>query len=230
MLAGLGERRLDDEVVHRHGPRERGARAVAAQLAGDSSSSANVLTKPHVSSGRGRLQRARDAAVAALDDLVHEAVEEDRVARLVDLLGGEEVLLLLARGGVDERRRGRRRPRPRRGRTSRSSTARRGARARRSRSCHWRAVLARSRSRSRASCRAPSARRGPRRRPVAAARHVTDATTRASSAWSAHGPSSPIAHALLRERVAIAQRDGVVLERLVVDVIAYGVPISSWRR
>jgi len=35
---------------------------------------------------------------------VHEAVEEHRMARLVDLLGGEEVLLLLARRGVDERR------------------------------------------------------------------------------------------------------------------------------
>ena len=33
--------------------------------------------------------------------LVHEAREEDGVARLVDLLGGEEVLLLLARRGVD---------------------------------------------------------------------------------------------------------------------------------
>jgi hypothetical protein len=32
---------------------------------------------------------------------VHEALEEDRVARLVDLLGGQEVLLLLQRGGVD---------------------------------------------------------------------------------------------------------------------------------
>ena len=35
---------------------------------------------------------------------MHEALEEDGVARLVDLLGGEEVLLLLARRGVDERR------------------------------------------------------------------------------------------------------------------------------
>ena len=42
-------------------------------------------------------------AVAEPADLVHEALEEDRVTRLVDLLRREEVLLLLARGGVDER-------------------------------------------------------------------------------------------------------------------------------
>ena len=69
-----------------------------------SSSSAKVLRKPHVSSGSVARSAAGDRAVAAADDLVHEAVEEDRVAGLVDLLGGEEVLLLLARGGVDERR------------------------------------------------------------------------------------------------------------------------------
>src|ERR671920_806323 len=39
-----------------------------------------------------------------LHDLLHEAREEDGVARLVDLLRGEEVLLLLARRGVDVRR------------------------------------------------------------------------------------------------------------------------------
>ena len=53
--------------------------------------------------GRPRAPPAIDP-VAAPDDLVHEALEEHRVARLVDLLRGEEVLLLLARGGVDERR------------------------------------------------------------------------------------------------------------------------------
>ena len=68
------------------------------------SSIANVFRKPHVSSGSVASSAPAIGPVAALDDLVHEAVEEDRVARLVDLLGGEEVLLLLARGGVDERR------------------------------------------------------------------------------------------------------------------------------
>ena len=68
-----------------------------------SSSSAKVFLKPHVSSGCDGLQAAGDRPVADADDLLHEALEEDRVARLVHLLGGEEVLLLLARGGVDER-------------------------------------------------------------------------------------------------------------------------------
>jgi hypothetical protein len=52
----------------------------------------------------GRLEAARDRAVAAPDDLVHEAFEEHAAARLVSLLGDEEVRLLLARRGVDERR------------------------------------------------------------------------------------------------------------------------------
>ena len=69
-----------------------------------SSSSANVLRKPHVSSGSTARRPPRDRPVADADDLLHEALEEDRVAGLVDLLGGEEVLLLLARRGVDERR------------------------------------------------------------------------------------------------------------------------------
>ena len=69
-----------------------------------SSSSAKVLRKPHVSSGSVAFKRPADRPVAAADDLVHEALEEDRVARLVDLLRGQEVLLLLARRGVDERR------------------------------------------------------------------------------------------------------------------------------
>ena len=42
--------------------------------------------------------RAADA-----HDLLHEAVEEDRVTRLVHLLGRQEVLLLLERSGVDVR-------------------------------------------------------------------------------------------------------------------------------
>ena len=128
-----------------------------------SSSISNVLRKPQVSSGSVAAQRAGDRAVAALDDLVHEAVEEDGVARLVDLLGGEEVLLLLARGGVDERREvvgdgvlavEEHRVVPQRGLALELARSPRAtARGRR-----------RSRSRSPASCRAPSARRGPRRR------------------------------------------------------------------
>ena len=104
VLAGLGERRLDDDVVERHRLGELRPRAVAAQLAGVA---VEQLERLHEAPGQlrpDRLQPARHRAVADAGDLVHEALEEDRVARLVDLLGGEEVLLLLARGGVDERR------------------------------------------------------------------------------------------------------------------------------
>ena len=52
----------------------------------------------------GRAQPARQRPVAHPDDLVQEAMKEHRVARLVDLLGREEVLLLLERRGVDVRR------------------------------------------------------------------------------------------------------------------------------
>ena len=47
---------------------------------------------------------AADRSVADAGDFAHEPVEEDRVAGLVDLLGREEVLLLLQRRGVDVRR------------------------------------------------------------------------------------------------------------------------------
>ena len=104
MLAGLGQQRLDDDVVHRHRPRQRDGAAVAPQLAGDLVQQREGLAEAPGQLGLDGLQRAGDRAVAAPDDLVHEALEEDRVARLVDLLGAEEVLLLLARGGVDERR------------------------------------------------------------------------------------------------------------------------------
>ena len=69
-----------------------------------SSSSAKVLRKPQVSSGSTARRPPAMVPSPRPDDLVHEALEEDRVARLVDLLGGQEVLLLLARRGVDERR------------------------------------------------------------------------------------------------------------------------------
>jgi hypothetical protein len=104
VLTRLRQRRLDDEVVHRHGTREGGARAVLAQHAGDLVEHLERLAEAPGELGLGGGQRAGDRAVAALDDLLHEAMEEDRVARLVDLLGGQEVLLLLARRGVDERR------------------------------------------------------------------------------------------------------------------------------
>ena len=78
VLAGLGERRLDDEVVHRHGARERGARAVAAQDVGDLVEQRERPSKAPRELGLGGAQRLGDRAVAALDDLVHEAVKEDR--------------------------------------------------------------------------------------------------------------------------------------------------------
>ena len=64
------------------------------------SSRANTFLKPQVSSGRvASSEEAVSLPIA--DDLAHEAREQHRVARLVDLLGREEVLLLLARRGVD---------------------------------------------------------------------------------------------------------------------------------
>ena len=104
VLARLGERRLDDDVVHRHRLRELRARAVAPQLVGDPVEVLEGLDEAVGQLAARRLEPARDRAVAEPHDLVHEALEEDGVARLVDLLRGEEVLLLLARRGVDERR------------------------------------------------------------------------------------------------------------------------------
>ena len=49
---------------------------------------------------QGGLEAGGDVALDA-DDLLEEAVEEDGVAGLVDLLGGEEVLLLLLGGRLD---------------------------------------------------------------------------------------------------------------------------------
>ena len=81
------------------------ATAIGAQRAGDLVQQRERLAEAPGQLGLDGLQRRRAIdAVAAPDDLVHEALEEDRVARLVDLLGAQEVLLLLARGGVDERR------------------------------------------------------------------------------------------------------------------------------
>ena len=58
---------------------------------------------PRSARGRVSLQRRARSSVAGPGDLAHEPGEQHRVAGLVDLLGGQEVLLLLARGGVDER-------------------------------------------------------------------------------------------------------------------------------
>jgi hypothetical protein len=103
VLPRLGERRLDDQVVHGHGLGELRSRAIAAQLVRDAVQHLEGAAEAPGELGLGGGEPARDRAVADLDHLVHEAPEEDGVARLVDLLGGEEVLLLLARRGVDER-------------------------------------------------------------------------------------------------------------------------------
>ena len=192
-----------------------------------SSSSANVFRKPHVSSGSVARSPPRDRPVAAPDDLVHEALEEDRVARLVDLLGGEEVLLLLPRGGVDERREvvGDRvlaveehRVVPQRGAALVLGHAPRatggGPRS--------------GRSRARASCRAPSARRDPRTRP---ARRRT-ALTKLDAARLC-GSSSAMPATGIRSCVSESRSRSVTVPSSSVwwsTVTAYGVPISSWRR
>jgi hypothetical protein len=77
----------------------RGERSLRSSSA-ISSSRPNVLRWPQVSSDCVE-QPGAERAVADADDLVHEAVKEDGVARLVDLLRRQEVLLLLQRGGVD---------------------------------------------------------------------------------------------------------------------------------
>ena len=100
MLAGLGERRLDHDVVERDRGGELG-RAVGAQLVGHRVEAVEDLAKAGRQLRLDRLQAACHRAVADPADLLHEALEEDRVAGLVDLLGGEEVLLLLQRRGVD---------------------------------------------------------------------------------------------------------------------------------
>ena len=101
VLAGLRERRLDQQVVERDRGGEVRAGRPAAQFRAHRLEPAEHLAE---APGEPRLDRGEPrAGVGAADagDLVHEAAEEDRVARLVDLLGGEEVLLLLERRGVD---------------------------------------------------------------------------------------------------------------------------------
>ncbi len=103
VLAGLSQRRLDHDVVERDRLGELGPRAVAAQLVGHLVQPPEHLAK---SPGEPRPRRGerRCGVAAGLRDLAHEAREQHRVTSLVDLLGGEEVLLFLARGRVDERR------------------------------------------------------------------------------------------------------------------------------
>ena len=97
VLARLGEAALDDQVVEGDRLRVLGQRAVLAEFVGHH---VEAVEDPAVApvelrqgGGEGRLDRV----AADPDDLLEEAVEEDRVADLVDLLGGEEVLLLLGR-------------------------------------------------------------------------------------------------------------------------------------
>ncbi len=104
VLARLGQRRLDHDVVERHrraraGPGSGRARSSSAIV----SRRSKILRKPTRQLRLDRVQAARHRAVADAAHLLHEALEEHRVARLVDLLGGEEVLLLLARRRVDVR-------------------------------------------------------------------------------------------------------------------------------
>ena len=100
MLARLGERGLDDDVVERDRLGELGDRAVAPQLVGHALEPVEDLDE---APGELRADRLEGVAGGAADahDLLHEALEEDRVAGLVHLLRGEEVLLLLERRGVD---------------------------------------------------------------------------------------------------------------------------------
>src|ERR687896_959848 len=101
VLAGLGERRLDDDVIERDRRRQVGARGLAAQPRAHRSGATEPLGKPprevRLDGGGAR------AGVVAADarHLVHEAAEEHGVARLVHLLRGQEVLLLLERRRVD---------------------------------------------------------------------------------------------------------------------------------
>ena len=100
VLARLRHRRLDDQVVERDRLRELRQRAVGAELLAHRLEPAeDALVAPaEMRLGEGEAVGER---VAGADHFLEEAVEEDGVAGLVDLLGGEEVLLLLLRGGVD---------------------------------------------------------------------------------------------------------------------------------
>jgi len=102
--AGLGERSLDDDVVHRDRPGEHARRLVLAQLVGHPVQPPEGLAMTPVQLAFGGPQPVAERPVADADDLVHEAMKEDGMAGLVDLLRGEKVLLLLQRDGLDVRR------------------------------------------------------------------------------------------------------------------------------
>ncbi len=101
MLAGLGERGLDHDVVERDRRGQLGARAVGAQLVGHDVQAVEDLAEAGGELGLDRLKATGHRAVADPADLLHEALEEDGVACLVDLLSRQEVLLLLERRRVD---------------------------------------------------------------------------------------------------------------------------------
>src|SRR5581483_4057653 len=100
VLAGLGQGRLDDHVIERDRLGELGQGAVARQLLAHAVEPVEDVAVAPAVVAAGVLEGVGDAAVHARD-LLEEAVEEDGVARLVHLLGGEEILLLLARGRLD---------------------------------------------------------------------------------------------------------------------------------
>ena len=101
MLAGLRERGFNQDVVERDCACELMRRLVGAQChAHILKPLEDHLVAPAELACCG-VHAAGDAAVAKAYDLIHEAVEENAVARLVNLLRRDEVLLLLKRGGVD---------------------------------------------------------------------------------------------------------------------------------
>ena len=78
-----------------------GHRAVLAQFLGHHVEAVEDAAVAPVQLRQGGGEGLLDRVAADPDHLLEEAVEEDRVADLVDLLGGEEVGHLLGRGGGD---------------------------------------------------------------------------------------------------------------------------------
>jgi hypothetical protein len=103
VLARLGQRRLDHEVIKRDRLRQLRPRVVAPELVGHPVQPLEHLPEAPRQSRPGRVQGGPDIGARARD-LAHEPREQHGVPRLVDVLGGEEVLLLFARGRVNERR------------------------------------------------------------------------------------------------------------------------------
>ena len=101
MLARLGERGLNQNVVERDRPRKLMRRLVGAKRHTHIFKPLEDHLVPPAELAGGGVHAAGNASVAEADDFVHEAVEEDAVARFVNLLRGDEVLLLLKRSGVD---------------------------------------------------------------------------------------------------------------------------------